>query len=316
MTARTSAAKAILLAYMGMQCRFLSCSAFLMAPRPSFSSNNRGLASRSSFNKNHSPFFVNVYKSEQKRLHLATSQDSSQDTPAEESPPPLLGAMQAPTLVGATTAVIILSKIFASSSMTPRLFQLHVAGASLGSLVVLPAAIGSIQSRAGAVQAMKNVPASTRRATLLRHIQTHLYLTYSVSVLALVSISSILRHKERIGKAHFATLHSRTALTAGALWVLAYLVAQLRVWTPKLRMSKPAMRWKGPKLLWASKLHRSLGKAATLVTLCATLTGVRTWGRSALPAPVLAITLASIVYVQAALLWPTVVRVWRKQMIK
>mmetsp|Transcript_18686 Transcript_18686/g.27653 ORF Transcript_18686/g.27653 Transcript_18686/m.27653 type:complete len:289 (+) Transcript_18686:146-1012(+) len=214
------------------------------------------------------------------------------------SRPKALGTLQIPTLVGGLAAAVITQRVLATSSS--RLFRQHVTGAVMGSMVFLPAAIGSVQSRVDATKSMKNESAATRRGVLLRHIQAHFYLTYAAALSAVVSVGSIFYNKIVLGKPHFTSLHSRVGLMAAALWAGAYFVAQAKVWTPLIRGKK-----KGPNLLWASQRHRQLGKAASILTLVTTSTGVglSAWGRTAF-GPLLPLIVGIVLSVPIALVFP------------
>lgn len=197
-------------------------------------------------------------------------------SPDDKPRPKSFGTLEIPTVLGSISAAVIIQRVLVTSSS--RLFRRHVIGAAMGSMVFLPAAISSVQSRAVAVQSMKDTPVATRRGVLKKHITTHFYLTYAASLSAVVSVGSIFYNKIVLDKPHFTSLHSRLALVAAVLWAGSYLVAQKKVWTPLIRGKK-----KGPNLLWASKRHRQLGKAASLATIISAASGLglTTWGRAA-----------------------------------
>lgn len=190
--------------------------------------------------------------------------------------PKALGTLEMPTLVGGLTAAVIIQRVLVTSSS--NLFRQHVIGAVMGSMIFLPASITSVQTRVKATQSMKKVSAATRRGALVQHIRAHFYLTYAAALSAVVSVVSIFYNKIVMAKPHFTSIHSRLALVAAAVWAGAFFVAQAKVWMPMIKGKK-----KGPALLWASKRHREWGKAATILTLLTTATGLglSAWGRTA-----------------------------------
>lgn len=247
--------------------------------------------------------------------HTLLRASSSSETPPEEDDtsaavslvkPPLMalwGTLSPLTLVGCLTSAVLIQKV--CSIEAARLFRQHVIGASLGTLVFLPSAVGAVRHRVGAVQAMKSaqINATTRRDTLVKHIYAHFYLTYAAAISVAVALVSIFRHKQTLGKPHFLSTHSRVGLAAAALWAGSYIVAQTKVWTPMLKKrNKEGFKY-APNLLWASKWHRKLGAAAAACFVGATATGFWSWGGGFAPTAKVLI-LAGILLVEASFVVP------------
>ena len=216
--------------------------------------------------------------------------DNSKDVPTVAR---LYGAMNIPTLfVGIPTAAAIISTV--RSKSLPRLFQQHVIGACIGSLVFLPMVVGSIRSRFDAIKkktatpsagaTATNSPSSSRRNILIRHISTHLYLSYAAAISFLISFISIYTHKNNIGKPHITSLHSRLGVGSMMVWIGAYVVAQVKVWKPQYKkygsggnILKFLSKYE-PNLLWASKLHTKLGTIGAALMVATVGSGITLTG--------------------------------------
>lgn len=151
------------------------------------------------------------------------------------------------------------------SAALPRLFRLHVLLLS-PMLALGTAGVTTLRSRTAPPPPPPRPPPAARKRRMEVLVKLHFALSATALYAALAGVAAIFQHKQRLGRAHFATIHSCSGAFAVAIWLAAYLSAQPNVWRDvwKQRRLVYAPRW-----LWASRLHKNLGLVAYMTSLVA-----------------------------------------------
>lgn len=152
----------------------------------------------------------------------------------------------------------------------PRLFRLHV----LLMAPMLPfgtAAVTSLRARSAPPPPGPRPPPAERKQRVKTLVKLHFLLSALALYAATAGLAAIFLHKQRLGRAHFASVHSWAGGLTLLLWLSAYLSAQPNVWADVIKQRRLVY---APKWLWSSKLHRNLGLLAYTCSLVAVLSAL------------------------------------------
>ena len=114
------------------------------------------------------------------------------------------------------------------SAALPRLFRLHVLLLS-PMLALGTAGVTTLRSRTAPPPPPPRPPPAARKRRMEVLVKLHFALSATALYAALAGVAAIFQHKQRLGRAHFATIHSCSGAFAVAIWLRRVVRAAKRV---------------------------------------------------------------------------------------